>query len=451
MPVAEALAVERRLLVLDADPEEDLHALERLAEWAGRFSPAVGLEDGPCPECLLLDITACADCLGGEQRLLDRATEDFEAEGWVARVAVAGTVGAAWGLAHYGGEVLSLPIAALRLPLDALHLLGQLGIERVAQLVDLPRDTLPARFGPAVLVRLDQALGRLPEVIVPHRPQVEAQERFSFEYPTERLDAVAEVLDRLTRRLHETLQRRHQGARQVECLLHHEEAAPTRVEVNLSRPSRSPRHISLLLQTRMEQVRVESPVCALTLCVTVAEPLSDTQGEFFEPEDQHDEDELTALIDHLSNRLGREAVTRARLVPDPQPEYACRFEPVIRTATVRERAAAPLRPATARERLLPPLPDGRGSEVTRPLRLWPVPEPIQVVSLLPEGPPMRIEWAGTAYRVVRSWGPERIETGWWRGEDVRRDYYVTATDRGSRLWIFRRRDDERWFLHGSFD
>jgi protein ImuB len=456
MPVAEALAVEPRLLVLDTDPEEDLNALGRLADWAGRFSPLVGLEDGPCPQCLLLDVTASAHCFGGEQRLLDQAIEDFETEGWVVRVAVAGTVGAAWGLAHHGRSdrnvcpteaVTALPLAALRLPLDVLHLLGRLGIERVGQLAALPRDALPARFGPSVLVRLDQALGRLAEVIVPHRPQAEAQEHYSFEYPTDRLDAVNGVLDLLTRRLHETLHRRRQGARQVECVLHLDEAAPTRLTVNLSRPSRSPRHIVLLLQTRMEQVRVESPVCAVTVCVTVAEPLTDTQDEFFEPEDRLDEEALGALTDHLSSRLGREAVTRARLVPDPQPEYACRFEPLIQVVSQKSEVGGQ-KPGF---RFLTSDPRPPTSDLTRPLRLWPVPEPIEAVSLLPDGPPIRIEWAGTPYRVVRSWGPERIETGWWRGEDVRRDYYVAATDRGSRLWVFRQRDDERWFLHGSFD
>src|SRR5260370_26532957 len=54
MPVAEALAVERRLLVLDADPEEDLHALERLARRAGRVDPRGGLGGRASPPGLPL-------------------------------------------------------------------------------------------------------------------------------------------------------------------------------------------------------------------------------------------------------------------------------------------------------------------------------------------------------------------------------------------------------------
>jgi protein ImuB len=58
-------------------------------------------------------------------------------------------------------------------------------------------------------------------------------------------------------------------------------------------------------------------------------------------------------------------------------------------------------------------------------------------------------------------GPERIESGWWDGRDVQRDYYVARNPAGVRLWVFRDRgrapravhaDDPavRWFLHGVF-
>ena len=48
-------------------------------------------------------------------------------------------------------------------------------------------------------------------------------------------------------------------------------------------------------------------------------------------------------------------------------------------------------------------------------------------------------------------GPERIESGWWDGGDVRRDYYVAQTTAGARLWIYRDCTGERaWFLHGIF-
>ena len=48
-------------------------------------------------------------------------------------------------------------------------------------------------------------------------------------------------------------------------------------------------------------------------------------------------------------------------------------------------------------------------------------------------------------------GPERIESGWWDGHDIRRDYYVARNPAGVRLWIFREcRAPQEWFLHGVF-
>jgi protein ImuB len=47
--------------------------------------------------------------------------------------------------------------------------------------------------------------------------------------------------------------------------------------------------------------------------------------------------------------------------------------------------------------------------------------------------------------------PERIETGWWDGGDMKRDYYKAFDIHGVQLWIFRERSaPHRWFLHGVF-
>jgi len=87
----------------------------------------------------------------------------------------------------------------------------------------------------------------------------------------------------------------------------------------------------------------------------------------------------------------------------------------------------------------------------RPLRMFPRPIPIQVVTVVPSGMVQRFHGAGVDQAVVRCQGPERIETGWWRGADIQRDYFMVETSQGTRWWIFQRLDDGRWFLHGCFD
>ena len=92
---------------------------------------------------------------------------------------------------------------------------------------------------------------------------------------------------------------------------------------------------------------------------------------------------------------------------------------------------------TSVRELLPGLPWGPAPESDGPARDW----------VAAAGPDFGhfIDGAFTAP------GPERIETGWWDGHDVRRDYYVALSRAGVRLWIFRERPPgQRWFLHGVF-
>jgi protein ImuB len=67
------------------------------------------------------------------------------------------------------------------------------------------------------------------------------------------------------------------------------------------------------------------------------------------------------------------------------------------------------------------------------------------------GPPLWFHFAGQQHHVVQVWGPERIETGWWRGRPVGRDYFRIETTAGRRFWLFRRLRDEKWFLQGMFE
>src|SRR5262249_30191376 len=87
----------------------------------------------------------------------------------------------------------------------------------------------------------------------------------------------------------------------------------------------------------------------------------------------------------------------------------------------------------------------------RPLALRSSPQPIATTSVVPDGPPIRFEWDREQHVILNVWGPERIETGWWRGPQVRRDYYRVETTSGRRFWLFREAESQRWFLHGTFE
>ena len=87
----------------------------------------------------------------------------------------------------------------------------------------------------------------------------------------------------------------------------------------------------------------------------------------------------------------------------------------------------------------------------RPTLLLAEPRSIRVISTAPQGHPQRFRDLDGEHRVARSWGPERIETGWWRGPSIRRDYYRVATETGPHCWLYRDLITREWFLHGWFD
>jgi hypothetical protein len=45
---------------------------------------------------------------------------------------------------------------------------------------------------------------------------------------------------------------------------------------------------------------------------------------------------------------------------------------------------------------------------------------------------------------------ERIESGWWDGQDVRRDYHVVVGAAGEKLWLYRDCRSHEWYPHGIF-
>jgi len=78
------------------------------------------------------------------------------------------------------------------------------------------------------------------------------------------------------------------------------------------------------------------------------------------------------------------------------------------------------------------------------------PQALEVLSISPDGPPVSFRLKGQKCEVAGSAGPERIETGWWRGRSVRRDYWRVETAAGQRFWLFRQLADGQWFLHGEY-
>jgi protein ImuB len=126
-------------------------------------------------------------------------------------------------------------------------------------------------------------------------------------------------------------------------------------------------------------------------------------------------DGLAGLVDLLRARLGRKQVSGLAATSDARPEYAWRqVEPGQRASDAR----------------LPP---------PRPIHLLASP-------LLLSYADGTLRHRGATLKLTR--GPERIQGGWWDGEEWTRDYYQALSSRGELLWVFHAAS--QWFLHGLF-
>src|SRR5262249_34238342 len=100
MTVAHARALLRSPILVDYDPHGDRLALERLARWAMRFSPAVGVdtgsveEEGQEPDSILIDISGCERVFHGEECLLGLISASLAGLRLHHRLGVAPTIGA---------------------------------------------------------------------------------------------------------------------------------------------------------------------------------------------------------------------------------------------------------------------------------------------------------------------------------------------------------------------
>ncbi len=88
--------------------------------------------------------------------------------------------------------------------------------------------------------------------------------------------------------------------------------------------------------------------------------------------------------------------------------------------------------------------------LARPSQLFVRPAPI-AVDTEGGGLPIRFRWRGEVRRIVRRFGPERIEAPWWMRAEWTgaRDYFRVEDQCGRWLWMGRDTNG-RWFVHGEW-
>ncbi len=440
--IAAALALAPTITLRERDPVAEAEVLAEVATIALAFTPNASLVP---PDAVVAEIGGSLRLFGGLARLTGRLQAAAQARGCATRIALAPTPLAASLLARTGStmpapDIAHLPAALAPLALTLLDLdpgaaaaLDAAGISTFGEARRLPRAALARRFGETLVDALDHALGERPDPRPPYRPPPRFERRLPLVAPVDTVEALAFGVNRLVNDLADWLLARGLGVTRISLALVHERhlrergMPPTVAAFALAAAARAPAHLAAVLRERLARVALPAPVEAIGLTGDATEPLAGRNLGLL-PEDTAGA-AIVPLVERLRARLADAAVVMLEPRAEHRPEHAMRTVASLHDAATSKHGAA--MPGRAAE---------NAPAAARPL--W----------LLDEARPL-----GTVLE-VQPWilrdGPERIESGWWDGRDLRRDYFVAETPQGETVWIYRDHrygtDDGEWFLHGFF-
>nr|WP_314615500.1 DNA polymerase Y family protein [uncultured Pseudomonas sp.] len=401
LTAARAMADGFQCVEADAARIEQLQQL--LAAWAYRFSAQVSLH---YPRALLLEVGSSLQLFGPWPVFEARLREELAALGLRQRIVLATNPVAARMLAngHDGlaltcpqatrAALAAMPITRVGLPQDAAEAFGRMGLRQLEHVLALPRDALAKRFSAQVQLHLDQLLGLRSLGLDFYQPPDRFETRLELNFDVESHQALLFPLRRMLNDLAAFLAGRDCGVQRFCLYLEHAEGPDTQLQVGLLAAERDASMLFELARGRLEPLRIPAPVRNLRLVATDLPPFVPQHQALFDPRAQQAQP-WEQLRERLRARLGDDAVKGLRAEADHRPE--CAWQGAEQGAPASLQALPGSRPGW--------------------LLAQPVPLETHGHTLLSQA--------------------ERIESGWWDGGDVRRDYYRIETREGLRGWAYR--------------
>jgi protein ImuB len=406
--------------------EAEPSALQRLGVHAQTFTSFVSIEP---PNALLLEIKGSVKLFGSLEILhagIDAcwrrlAVQAFSATApstlaalWLARTAnPAGPPVYFEDPRLLPGHLMKLPIACTAWDIERLQTLRAMGVTRVGELLRLPRAGLARRLTPAVVQDLDIALARQSAPRRAFVPRERFRERCDFETEIEHVAYLEKALEPLIERCARFLRERQAGVQTLQLRLKHREGPSSRIHLGLASITSERRRLADVLCQKLMRLKLKTPVRGMELISGSLRGLSASSLDVFAGLGAGSRDTAPQLVERLRARLGEEAVYGVVLIPEHRPEAAWRRVHELRLTSATKSGEGMIDP-----------------KMPRPVWLLDAPVPLSKPEILQ--------------------GPERIESGWWDGKGVARDYYVARQSRGARLWVFQERRSKRWYLHGVF-
>lgn len=456
LSVNAALALLPTLVLEARNPIREAQVLKGLAEWSEKFTAFTSIE---APSLLLLEIAGSQKLFGGIKPLRERIVRGLISQGFQVEVAIAPTPLAATWLARAGqkvcirdarnlvGRLGPLPIHCLRWPEAVCHSLRGMGVTSIGEALRLPRQGFAKRFSATRLLEFDRALGCMPDPRVSYR----APERFVADFDLNEEESnsalLLNVCQELLTKLERFLLSRQMAMQQVEFVFFHLQLPATHLPLGCVQADRAVQHWFDLLEIKFDRITLAAPVIAIQLRGGEGQRFAAETAvlPFNKRERQQRDTSIAHLAERLSARIGDEAVHGVMTVAEHRPQYAWQrrnvFDGVPNCANVPD-----LKVHHHASGLLADIRRTGSLVLQRPL--WMLQNPEQLAT--EQGMPC---YLGVLKLLD---GPERLETGWWDGDGIARDYFVACNPRGVYLWIYHDRNNSRdsnnhrWFLHGKF-
>lgn len=406
---------------------------ESLAVWADCISPVVDLD---AADSLLIEVCGSLKLLGGLDTIKRMLANELTSRGIVFHACAAPTARAALWLARHGarddvieieqlpGRLGKLPVSVTRWPEPVLGLLGEIGVRGIGACLRLPRDGFARRVGLEYLLELDRALGKRADPRTEFRPPPDLSTKVEFASEADDLSMLFRAAEQLAERMTRALRAHQRQAQRFEIVIAHRNCKPTQEVLDLVEPVYQQRRLLEPLLARLERLVLPAPASAIEVRALALEAVAPGTGQLFEQGlgSRRSGEAEAELVERLRGRLGTAGVYGLELIAEHRPEWVWN-ELTDRLLCERARSAG-VSP-WARH---------------RPLWLLASPAP------LPESFG-RLRYHGPVHVEP---DPERIESGWWDGREIRRDYHTATTEQGEQLWVYRDCATDQWYLHGIF-
>ena len=427
---AAAKALANSLRILPRDSRSERQALERLAAWAGQFTPMSCVEG----QGIALEVEATLKLFGGHARLSSAIRRGVHELGFQAALGIAPTPLAArlFARAEARGlqvrscldpaglreRVADLPLFLLDWPAETLAHLADLGVLRLRDMLELPVEGVARRFGPAIAICLGRLMGTLADPREPYSPPPRFRSRLELPAQADGVEALLFPLRRMLAEMEGTLRGRGAGVQRLALWLEHGRKLRTRVDLDFASPEREVDFILAIAREELGRITLPAATVALDLRADALLAYAPRESTWL-PGAREQALGRERLIERLAARLGRDRVFGIAIGDDHRPDRNWKkvSDTISREAVSDTFFAA------------------------RPTWLLNRPQRLVTQNDSPS-------YQGALTFIA---GPERIESGWWDGAEVRRDYYMAGNARGEAFWIFHEhRGEQGWYLHGVF-